>query len=604
VCGTAALAACGTAVGIVAVTCEVGWHVREPAYGLACVGGALGLGMIIGLWLPRRLIDRRMGLRPARRQASPEPADARGDGATPEAVDLSFAASLAGALVLVLGVIWVALGVLTLRLEDYRGFLASNFVLPTAVLRVLVLAPALLGLGLAAAVSGTALTAMRGWLRLLATPAQHHGLLGVFLLLGILAGALLIGLIARPGGLFLATLLPLFVAGGLAVFPRVSGAARYEPLVLARSQRPEFAPILVTLVAVGAWALAWMVAAAEAGIDTRSLARVLSVAAGGALAGWWLARHWGRHDVRGAAAPLILLMCAMVWGFAHRLAAPTNAALLRVGVAAACGAACVLLAAGRVVRSQGSVQRAFALQTGLVSGGAGLTLAVGSVLVSAAGPGALVAVATLLVTSAAGVVLVLDVGLSARTRVAGLSGLLLWLVILLLLGSFDLGRTDQQPPMATRPAGPAVTAARSLYEHEQHVRLDTTGTGWWAAGDFDLATRRHAVIVLDVAPDSDGAAPPSLTALSQLLRRCDTALARGGHIVIETSGPETMSGVVAAARRAFVPPWPAHVLRVTSAADAGEFLLLGPNVPDWVRRHAWAADVHATLRPATASEER
>jgi hypothetical protein len=559
--------------------------------------------MIIGLWLPRRLIERRMGLRPARQQASPELADAWGDGATPEAVDLSFAANLAGALVLVLGVIWVALGVLTLRLEDYRGFLASNFVLPTEVLRVLVLTPALLGLGLAAAVSGTALTAMRGWLRLLATLTQHHGLLGVFLLLGILAGALLAGLIARPGGLFLATLLPLFVAGGLAVLPRMSGTAPAEPPVLARPQRLEFGPTLVTLVAAGAWALAWMVAAAEAGVDTRSLARVLSVAAGGALAGWWSVRHWGRHDAR-YAAPMVLLGCAVVWGFAHRLAAPPNAALLRVGVAAACGAACVLLAAGRVVRSQGSVQRAFALQTGLLSGGAGLALAGGSVLVSAAGPGPLVAVATLLLTSAAGVVLVLDVGLSLRTRVAGLSGLLLWLVILLVLGNFDLGRTDQQPPIATRPAGPAVTAARSLYEHEQHVRLDTTRTGWWAAGDFDLAPRRYAVVVLDMAPDSGQAAPPSLTALRRLLRRCDTALARGGHIVIETSSPETISAVVAAARRALVPPWPAHVLRVTSAADTGEFLLLGPKVPDWVQRHAWAADVDATLRPVTAPEER
>ncbi len=545
-----------------------------------------------------------MGLRPARQQASPELADAWGDRATSEAVDLSFAASLAGALVLVLGVIWVALGVLTLRLEDYRGFLASNFVLPTAVLRVLVLTPALLGLGLAAAVSGTALTAMRGWLRLLATPTQHHGLLGVFLLLGILAGALLAGLIARPGGLLLATLLPLFVAGGLAVLPRMSGTAPAEPPVLAQPQRLEFGPTLVTLVAAGAWALAWMAAAAEAGIDTPSLARVLSVAAGGALAGWWLARHWGRHDVRGAAAPLILLMCAMVWGFAHRLVAPPNAALLRVGVAAACGAACVLLAAGRVVRSQGSVQRAFALQTELVSGSAGLALAVGSVLVSAAGSGALVAVATLLVTSAAGVVLVLDAGLSARTRAAGSSGLLLWLVVLLVFGSFDSSRADQQPPMATRPAGPAVTAARGLYEYEQHVRLDTTRTGWWAAGDFDLAPRRYAVVVLEVAPDSGQAAPHSVPALGRLLRRGDTALARGGHIVIETSSPETISVVAAAARRTFVPPWPAHVLRVTSAADAGEFLLLGPSVPDWVRRHTWAADVHATLRPVTAPEER
>jgi hypothetical protein len=74
--------------------------------------------------------------------------------------------------------------------------------------------------------------------------------------------------------------------------------------------------------------------------------------------------------------------------------------------------------------------------------------------------------------------------------------------------------------------------------------------------------------------------------------------------VIEVSSPATISAVAAAARRALVPPWPAHVLRVTSAVDTGEFLLLGPNVPDWVQRHTWAADVHATLRLAAASEER
>ena len=525
--GTAALCAAGGVLGLVRFIGELEYHAGSGVSAISVAGAALSVGVLLGLWLPRRLIRRRLESDDERGALGRK----RGDGAEgateagPLHVAYEFAASLSGALLLALGVLWAGLIGLMAGLETYRGWLVEHFVHPPGTTRVLLAGPSALGLVLVGAVGATALIALQGWHRLLTQPRTRALFLWVTLLAGGAAGACVAALVGRPAWLDVGTLLALFGASVLAVCYRAAGCAPTRLPAGAAGRTADWLQSLLVIGMLFALVAVSAVAAAGDGIVWRGTARgvvVAGVAAlGGALvAGVVLPRIWATFD------PLLpsMVLAAVVWGSA-RFDVPLTMSLAdpaRLAILAGLAGLCTVRVGQRITRALGRPQRALAWVGGAAAGGATLGFGLAPLLMPAAG--------------------------RALTPVSAAAG----------------------------PLGALLTRDQTL-RTEAFVVGDIDRTGANArAWDVDLAGPRWDVIVLthelnDATEDvRDG------RAARRLLNRCTRGLLAGGRLVIEPA-----SGPLAAAARA-APPGPIFLARSTDSAQACEAMLIGVDVPAWV----------------------
>lgn len=226
--GCAALCAFGAATGLLRVIGEGLYHFSSARHTIGWLGAAVAVGVVLGSWLPRRVIDRRLGA-PVRAARGSGPSTRKGAArrsAKPAGIEFEFAATLTGAVILALALLWVLLSGLAASMETYRALLAQRFMHPQWLTRVLLCGPASLGLFLLGALGTTVLVALHGWHRLVTQPRTHGTRLWVTILTAGALGAGFAALVQRADHLDLATLLATFAAAILAVFRKPVGAVR------------------------------------------------------------------------------------------------------------------------------------------------------------------------------------------------------------------------------------------------------------------------------------------------------------------------------------------------------------------------------------------
>ncbi len=153
---TASLAAFGVGAVLALAVHESALQALTARVGAAVALVAISLGAALGLWLPRRYVQRRLGV------------DPRGAlrGAVPQRASSEFAAALAAAALGLAALLALAVIVTSLPAERFRAGLVSHWLLPPTIAVVVVLTPLLLAAGAAAFSAAAALVALHGWLRL------------------------------------------------------------------------------------------------------------------------------------------------------------------------------------------------------------------------------------------------------------------------------------------------------------------------------------------------------------------------------------------------------------------------------------------------------
>jgi len=508
---------------------EADAQLPSARHALRVVGVPLAAGVILGLWLPRRVIRRHLeGGSAATASQDTErepPADRGARGRAAKGVEYDFAAAFTGAVVFVLGLAWVLVAVLAATLEDYRGVLTHRFVLGPGLTRVALLAPlhvTLLALGM---IGATALVALHGWHRLVTQPAT--GIARLWLVMLVAAGfgaAVLTGATPRTT-VCLAAPLATFLAGIVAVGRRPVGAAptQTEPDVRmspARLWRPLLAVGVSAALAAAVLVAATPVTGATAGAGPRGLATLCGALAVGVL----LACAAQRMSSRAAGlAPVCFLLAAVacLWPESATHDGGFLDAGWRVGLAGMATAACVVFAGRSASIQLGRTQRALAWVGAVVAAGSGLAFAVA--------PG-------------------------------------------------QAGTTSR--PMTSR--GDAVVVGRTLLETSglSSVRVLLARGGPRAempsAWDLDLGGNRWDVVILSGDQPPGQALPRSADDARRLLRRCETALRPGGRLVIELPADELVHAALATHESG------AYVLRIVGREARYAALILGPDVPAWL----------------------
>lgn len=125
------------------------------------------LGAAIGLWLPRRIILRRLAAYRG------DPAAARPDSA--RSGDAAFAAALGGGLLATQGLVWTFSLLCVISAESWRQWLFDRFAWPMSGVALVQAGFFAAFAALAGAVGVTALVALHGWYRLLTAPRSAIG---------------------------------------------------------------------------------------------------------------------------------------------------------------------------------------------------------------------------------------------------------------------------------------------------------------------------------------------------------------------------------------------------------------------------------------------
>lgn len=351
--GAGALLAFGAAVTTTTAFGELRLHALRPGPVQALAGACVALGVVAGLWLPRRIIARRLAAQQAVHR-----------------VPSAFGARLAALLAISVAILWAALVGTVAGLESVRAWLIDTFTLPGGVIRSLLIVPTCLWLFVSGVGAATVLSALVGWLRLLAPPTPP-----VFWLLLASGCGGVAGCVA--GGAY-----PAASTGWLGVASAVLAAA--IPMLAAAPQAATVPPMRTPLQAPGVMAVAAdpaqaLVLLAGIGLGVRSsfaLQGVLdpiSVQAGGAIgaAVGLLAGRGLQAMRRGGVEGFFWLACAaaiLEWPSAAAGGAHT-------AVLFGCASAVTLLCGARLTYRLGSVQR------GLAGSGAALALGVAAGLI-------------------------------------------------------------------------------------------------------------------------------------------------------------------------------------------------------------------------------
>ncbi len=561
--GGSAVAAAGMGGGAPVLLAELTQHTGCPRAVAALGGVCLALGAVAGLWLPRRLIRRRLaGAGGARIATLPA---ALGEG-TAE-VGFGFVATLAGTLLLVLGLAWVAVLGGAGALESWRATLIRRFIWPVPMVEPLAWTPVLLGMMVLGLVGALALQVLLGWQRL--TEDASAGALRLWLagLIGGLAGAGLAALLPGPAAAVLAPL-ALFVAAGLVVCRPISGQGRAAGAAAVAPGGQWAGPLIVAGVAVALTGLALGAELTGAAPTVAAAAQALALllgAAGVGLAVAWIVRR--RHVPESLVSGAALLLLSLCWGLAGL---PSSGAAgggwLRLGAGAMLAAMGCALGGPLVARALQSTQRALGwVGAPLIAlGVAGL---VGAALLGehAEGP--------CWVSLPAGAVAVLA-GLWQITQWQWRGGVLTaaWLVVLLLLPARHV-RGDR----AAASDGAVAAAIDVLVWPRARVMCAAVGgRETSAAWGLDRSGPAWDVVVLD--------AHAAAGALSRgqgqnLLRRSGTALRRSGRLIV-------VPPVDALSVTGDFLPGPGWVVRSRVAGREFVAVVYDADVPAWLAQHA------------------
>ena len=603
--GCAALCALGATAGLTAVLHELSYHVPHASQAIGCAGVALCAGALLGLWLPRRIIHRHLRTAPAARftaDTAVPPADRPEAGPTSAGNELEFAAALSGSLILALGLTWLLPCLSAAGMEAYRAFLGRHFLFPPPVMRAAVLAPACLGLLLVGAAGTITLMSLRGWSRV-CTPLQAgHAPLWSAGLIAAALGAGAMTAVTDKAVLIVTALLATFAAGLLAVYRPPRGAPTAEPPLEASRTTADLPALLVILAAAFSAALALILAFPDEPLTIANLGWAVAALAASVLLGLLAVQAVPRRWKPTLLAPLLLLASAAVWVFAY-LQSPTVAVagMGRLVGVACCTSACLGLINRRLAAAWGSSQLAFTHVGGLaVAAGSG-ALILGLVLKTPDNMGTLSGVVAVGLTAAAGLALVFDPRGSKLLRIGGLLAVAGWLGIVSWLGDFE-----RPAPKSTLSGGtavvetPAQRAARDLYEGPGIAAIRVCGQrapdspAVPSAWEIDLAGPRYAVVVIAPATENRGGYPDRRTG-RRVVRRCNRSLARSGHLVFEFPAGELATAALDVARNLRADGWGSYLLRLSGPHGVHDVLLVGPDVPDWVRQHPWPDGFEPTL---------
>jgi hypothetical protein len=391
---------------------------------------------------------------------------------------------------------------------------------------------------------------------------------------------------------------PIFAAAALAVYRKLPETSTAKPCSRAGESAMPLGAVLVTVVA-GASAGLGFVLALPAGLGSIvAVGCAVLALTGAALLGLLLARVGGRLAGGSHLVPLFLLLSAVGWAFGHRaVTGEAGASLLRLTVVTGCGAACVLSCTPRRMGAERRGPGAFSRQKGLLVAAGAVTVALGSAARGRLDAGTLVMLATLVTTAIAGLWLVLEPLVQGWRRAAGLGVVAMWLAVLLLVGDF---RVPEPASVQLSDAANAGGAARQV-AHQRYAGLGADLLSTSAAGeeenawDADLRGPSHNAIVL--VAEHVGATPGfDPRSARRLLRRCGSALQRGGDLIVELPADELVDAAFDWARRA-APDRGAdsYLLKVSAAGGNYAALVLGPGVSAWVRQHTWPEGVEVAL---------
>ncbi|MBU0641035.1 MAG: hypothetical protein KKB50_19400 [Planctomycetes bacterium] len=579
----------GSVLMVLQLIGELRFHAASTAAALGYAGGLLCLGAIAGLWLPRRVIQRRA----ARHLHQYDPsASTATDAASVNGKDLEFAAALVGVLALALAMVWLLLSGYSAALEDFRAGLVDRFVHPAALTLALLWGPAAVGLLLAGIGSATVLIALHGWQRLAAGARRPAAQLW----LTALASAALAGMFASYGpgrGLpTIVALLAVFVAGILAVFRRPTGTIANRPAPLAE---PEAAIDVIALLAAAVAAFSAGVAvllALPSGLPSaRDVGLSAACVAAAATAGLLLA-HLPPHGRTGrATSPAALLLLAAGWMLPiHTSGLAAWPTPLRSALVVCCATLGVASAGRHLTADSHSMQQVLAGLGRAVATGLAAALLTGPLWINQDGSSASAVAAALLATAVAGLTFIADRRLRPVTRIGGLT-LVSAALILVLLSVTTAGQPatphtrDRVPP----PPPAVLKAGRTLLTAGQlQTRIVPTvakpGLGnRWVPWQIDLAGRHWDVVIFACPSDASADAPLQSDTARRVLRRCQAALLRKGRLIIELPN-ETLGRTVfdRAIRAALQSNWQTHYLRATCPAGVYEALALGPDIPAWI----------------------
>lgn len=602
----AALCALGATLGLIAVLSEMRYHIISPTRCPAYVVAALCLGVVLGLWIPRRVIRRHITHDPG--NASKTPPTAFDD---PVGSNLEFAAALAGGLIIIFALMWVALGGYAMLMEGYRGFLARRFAHPIWLTHLLLSGPMLTGLVVAGATGTTLLVALHGWYRLATQPRIHIARLWASILLGAFGAGLLVPRIDSATVLAGMAPLAMFLAGVIAVLRRSDAAGTSTPPpIQCGLTRDESLSLLTAGLAAVVVATACVLAIPPTGVTPRNLPLGVVTLAGAACAGLCVAYLILRLRliVDLGATALLLGALALLLPFQRLFADPINIALVRLAVVTGCAAACVVLVGHRVERTHHSIQCSLSWVGRIVAAGFGLTLVL---LPSAAGrwnPSTTAMIVALLAIAGAGLALILG----SRTNVAmRLAGVLC--IALLLVGMLRPERSpaaiyavaqEKHRRDADATATPLAAAARQLVTANSfrtaRVRPLPPSNAGAMTWKVDLTGSALDLVILESAAETNDQSV-SRDWGRRLLARIGTRLAQGGRLLVELPTPTC----VAEALNQFNPAAgnsyrTGYRLRIWNEADEYEALVFGGDIPALIERNQLESDFQISLDPLPA----
>ena len=590
----------GSTLGLTALVRELAYHVSPPARAATYTGAALCVGIVLGLWVPRSVIRRRLARLNRRPTDEGEGARVAADASTPNnEPDLGFAASLTGMLILVLGLLWVLSHAGAATLETYRQFLTHRFCYPAGVTHVLLWSPTCLGLVLIGALATTALSALHGWHRLVTAPHTKVAELWAVILGAAALGGVAAGRIESRPILGLLAPLAVFLAGALSVFRETGTASWYVQKPPRSRAAAQALPLLMAVFAATVTGTALVSLLASGPLPSGALGVQTTVLTGALLGGLILARVLLRRPWAAQTAPLALLLSAatLLLPYPMLLAAWADPDLMRLGLAAVCSSACVVLIGRRLGRASGSVQYALSWVGVAVAAGMGLTLALGPLCAERFGAAMLPVTGALIAMAVAGLVLILDAGTGTAVRLTGLATIGLCLLLVPLTPG-TLRRATQAPQRAdgALPESPAARAGRSLLM-PRIFRTARVSPSWGteqghrrSAWQIDLGGRRWDTLLIERTPQEAWQKQRGPD-VRRLVQRCTGALARGGRLVIEL--PADALAEAARARLA-----PAHRLRVARGEDVYEALVLGRDVSAWIAERPRPEGFEVSLHPA------
>lgn len=529
VCACALLAAAGNGIGLGVVSREAALQHPSAAGGQALIVAAFVLGGALGLWYPRRLMLKRL----ARFNALPQ-------------ANLPVATGVVAALLLALGLSWLATVTVTAGLERWRGLVLAGWHVPAGLEPLLVLLPLVI-LAPTASIAALVLVALQGWYRLaMHSPAMPRRApwremvqLWSLTPLGFASGALLASVLG-DGWQFLAAPLLFFVCAAVTALghPRASPST----IALPRAGGRVSGRVTAGVVAAGALSAAALVSAPAT--PPAGLTTVLAPLACGAAAGIWIGRGlaasvgatgWLFGGLAFGAACLVLPM-------------PDIARLLGVGV----GAGVSVALAGRVI-----VACADSVQGGL-----------------------------------------------ARIGMQGAGGLLLVLIPTGLAASaWNVGVEDSHGP--TGEGSPASRVARAWLSGglervgfcpPERPQASALPMLWW----IDRNGPRFDALILGASASTDRASAWMTPEAQRLAGRIDRALAPGGRIVLETPADASAAAAFGAwlEQRGTGRP---SALRVVVAGSSYEAIVAGPDVLQWLAERPPPGGAVVRLTPLAES---